>query len=192
MKFKSKDNKKEVVVVYDEDSESPRAWDNLSTMAIKSSRYNLSDNLDFTIPNDVTFEEFEEYLIEEQGAVITIPLWIYDHSGISLNTSKVCRWDSSPVGYAFVTKETLRKEYNVKNVTQKILEKARAVIKSEIETYNQYLMGQVYAVRVNEIKICDLGHEHKELIESISGFYDVDDIWDNISENKEDFSEVSE
>ena len=188
MKFKHKNQNKILVVDYDELAESPREWDNLSIMAIKSREFNLSDNLDFDIPQDLTFEEFEEYLIKEQKAVLTIPLWLYNHSGISLSTSSICRWDSSPIGYAFVTKEILRKEFNVKNITNNILEKAKKIIMGEIETYNKYLSGEVFSYSIYEIKKCELGHTHKEYIESCGGFFGLDEIWNY--EDKEEWEEI--
>jgi len=70
-----------------------------------------------------------EYLTEEDLAKcynaaikthIILPLYLYDHSGITMNTTGFsCGWDSGQVGYIVMSYEKIRKEYNWKNITKK-------------------------------------------------------------------------
>ena len=45
-------------------------------------------------------------LILKQENICGLPLWLYDHSGISMSTGRVDKFDSSLVGIIFVEKET--------------------------------------------------------------------------------------
>ena len=91
-----------------------------------------------------------ERAIDKEIAVI-LPLYLYDHSGITMRCAPFsCPWDSGQVGYIYVTKEQLRKEYNVKRVTKAIKEQAERVLRGEVEVYDDHLTGNVwgYSVKV--------------------------------------------
>lgn len=80
--------------------------------------------------------------------IVELPLYLYDHSGITMNTSGFsCRWDSGQVGFIYVTKEKIRKEYGWKRITQARKEKIYRYLKNEVKTYNHYLTGQVYGFK---------------------------------------------
>lgn len=151
-------------IFQDESPESPRSWDNLGTMICFHSRYNLGDK------HNYSREEGQELLKGKD--IISLPLYLYDHSGITMNTTGFsCGWDSGCVGFIYVTKETIRKEYGVKRITKEIIEKVTKVLKGEVETYDQYLTGDVYGYRVSKVEKCDKGHEHDEEVDSCWGFY---------------------
>lgn len=83
---------------------------------------------------------------------IVMPLYMYDHSGITISTSPFsCPWDSGQVGWVFVSKEKARVEYGVKRISQKLREKVVGVILAEVETYDQYLRGEVYGYELYDV-----------------------------------------
>ena len=87
-----------------------------------------------------------ESIIEKAlvGAVI-LPLYLYDHGGITINTSGFsCPWDSGQIGYIYMTRETIFKEYGGKRLTKKLRTRAESLLRSEVETYDQYIRGEVY------------------------------------------------
>ncbi len=43
------------------------------------------------------------------------------------------------------------------------------------EAFTAWASGEVYEVRIYEVKTCDMGHEHDELIDSCSGFYSIEE-----------------
>jgi len=102
-------------IYFDESPESPREWDNLGTMVCAHRRYSLGDeqaqNLD---DYDSWFGWFHGEVIEPNGGdsnVVWLPLFMLDHSGISIRTSSFNDpWDSGQVGYIYATKDKLRKE----------------------------------------------------------------------------------
>ena len=76
-----------IKIYADELAESPREWDNLGKMCCFHKRYNLGDK------HTMTVDEVQELVQRED--VIALPLYLYDHSGITMNTTGFsCPWDS--------------------------------------------------------------------------------------------------
>jgi hypothetical protein len=154
-----------IIKIYqDESPYSPREDDNLGTMICFHRRYSLGDKHNFSV------EEAQDMTKEKD--IISLPLYLYDHSGITINTTGFsCRWDSGCVGFIYVTKEQVRKEYDVKKITKDIIEKVKKVLEAEVKVYDQYLTGDVYGYQVFEVSKCELGHEHEEEVSSCWGYY---------------------
>jgi hypothetical protein len=172
-------------LIQDENTESPREWDNLGTMVSAHRKYNLGDensmsDLAELIVSHKNFRESyrEEYCLThlpdlEKLAVkmnvfaVILPLYLYDHSGITMSTSPFsCSWDSGKVGFIYVTKEQLRTEFSVKRITQKLIERTSKILEGEVETYDQFLTGDIYGFQITD--------DEDEVIESCWGFYGSD------------------
>ena len=165
-----------IEVIQDESPESPREWDNLGTMICFHPRYNLGDKHDYSRINYNSFEEERKDIKKKENACVMLPLYLYDHSGITMKTSPFgCGFDSGQVGWIVVSKEQVRKEYNVKRINKELIEKVTKVLEGEVETYDQYLTGDVYGYRISKVTECELGHEHKEEVDSCWGFYGEDE-----------------
>lgn len=157
-----------VKLIRDSDAESPRSWDNLGTMACAHKRYNLGDedgtrealqiiykHLSDKQLDEMGFDDGElpdiQAALEKTGQVIMLPLYLYDHSGITMSTSSFsCRWDSGQVGFIFVSKAKVRQEYGWKLLTKERIAKIEAILKGEVEVYDQYLTGDVWGFEVIE------------------------------------------
>lgn len=160
----------ELEILQEEYPESPREWDNLGTMICFHRRYNLGDKHNFSV------EEAEE-MMKGKDICVSLPLYLYDHGGITMNTGSFsCKWDSGQVGWIFVTKEQVRKEYNVKKISKDLIEKVTRVLEGEVETYDQFLTGDVYGYRVSKVEVCDKGCEHKEQVDSCWGYYGMESV----------------
>jgi hypothetical protein len=166
-------------ITQDDYPDSPREWDNLGTMACFHNRYSLGDsNIPFSSGEFDNWLEMENHIWKELDAAVVLPLFLYDHSGITISTSSFsCRWDSGQIGFIYVTKDTLKKEFNVKRITEQIKEKATKILEGEVETYDQYITGDVYSYEIVKINKCEHGHKHEETEGSCSGFYGDD--WKN-------------
>ena len=85
---------------------------------------------------------------------LILPLNLYDHSGLSMSVSSFigraqhAEWDSGQVGWIYATADSIRAEYG--HCSAESVEKAKALLKSEVETYNYYLSGQCYGFRLYE------------------------------------------
>ena len=189
---------------YDEHPESPREWDNVGTMRCAHGRYSLGDEKGRGDMKEDMIELLGEhcdiYLDDESEIVeekfneffIYLPLYLYDHSGITMSTGPFsCPWDSGQVGFIYVSRERAEKEYGVKNadfpIEREVMlhdlglrgpnrpvkktfatldELATYYLKGEVETYDQFLRGEVYGYVL-------LDYAGEEL-DSCWGFYGSD------------------
>ena len=100
-------------------------------------------------------------LLERCANIVYLPLYLYDHSGITMNTGGFsCRWDSGQVGYIYTDKNTILKTVgafkNEKGNYIKVNEKnwkeaAYKSMEDEVHTYDMYLTGEVYGLIVEEL-----------------------------------------
>lgn len=85
--------------------------------------------------------------ILEENDVIMLPLNLYDHSDLSMSVSGFsCRWDSGQVGWIYVTGADIEKEYGDRSPES--IEKAKNLLKGEVETYDEYLRGDVFGINI--------------------------------------------
>jgi hypothetical protein len=156
-------NNLELSIFMDEMAESPREWDNLGTMICFHRRYSLGDSHNFSAPDEVNLKEY----------AVVIPLYLYDHSGITMATRPFsCQWDSGQVGWIVVTAEEIRKNFGVKRITKKILEHTKEILISEVEVYDHYLTGNVHGFSLEKISQCECcDQDVRETIDSCFGFY---------------------
>lgn len=172
-------------IVQDDSPESPREWDNLGTMVCFHRSYDLGDKHDFNTPDD--FHEW--YQKNKKMIAVILPLYLYDHSGITMSYNCTYpyndRWDAGQVGYIYVTKENVRKEYSVKAISKKMLERVTKYLEGEVKTYDMYLRGDVYGFQIITKSKCDHGCEHEDTEKSYYGYYGNDlkenGILDNLS-----------
>ena len=158
-----------IKIYHDEHAVSPRDWDNLGTMICGHSRYQLGDKhefeggraflLDLLDLDDECPFDVDQLLIRAERIAVILPVYLYDHSGLAMNTTGFhCLWDSGQVGFIYVSLADIRKEYSVKRVSQKRRERVANYLKSEVQNYNDYISGIVYGYVVEmdgkEIESC--------------------------------------
>ncbi len=174
-------------IFQDTDGADCRSWDNLTKMVCFHKRYSLGDKHDYKHDNYDSWDEMKEAISKAEDVAIIKPLFMYDHSGITIKTSPYGdRWDSGQIGWVFITKKTLRENFNAKKITKKLLEKADAILEGDVETYRQEVEGDVYRFEEYKIETCNLNCEHEELTDSCGSFYGRDwatnGITDHVSE----------
>jgi len=130
----------------DENCESPREWDNLGKMICFHPNYNLGDKHSFASP-----EDFKESLT---GNEVILPLYLYDHSGITMNTTGFsCNWDSGKVGWIYADLEQLQKMgHTWKKFTAKRKEQVVEWLKSDVKIYDDYLTGATYGYMIEDLE----------------------------------------
>jgi len=157
--------KYKIEVIQDDNASDPRGDDNLGTMVCFHSRYNLGDKHDYNHKDYNSWEEMADAIIKNEKVGVILPLYLYDHSGITISTGRFsCPWDSGQIGFIFISKEKIRKEYSWKNLTKKRLAKIEKYLKGEVETYDQFLTGDVYGFRITDT-------DTEEEVDSCWGFY---------------------
>lgn len=132
-------------------------YDHLGTMYCFHKRYQLGDK------HTLSIDEVKE--MAESTDYISLPLYLYDHSGITMQTKPFsCPFDSGQVGIIIISKEKIRSEYG--NLSANTENKARQCLQHEVLEYDQYLTGNVFYYVVKDC----LGIE----ISSCSGLYGYD------------------
>ena len=82
---------------------------------------------------------------------VILPLYLYDHSGITMNTTGFhCPWDSGQVGVVHADLESTRKEYGRKRVTRALRERVAEQLRREVAVYDDYLTGNCYGYVVEK------------------------------------------
>lgn len=147
---------------FDHDPLNPREWDNLGIMLCGHPSYELGDEQVDT-SRFSSWSEINEWLHQERGALVSLPLRLYDHSGLSMSTNMDYpyndRWDSMTVGFIYTTKE--RCDYI--GVTNQSPEHLKKLLRDEVDIYNDYLTGQVFGFVIKDA--------WDEVRESIWGYY---------------------
>jgi hypothetical protein len=160
----------------DSSTSDPRGWDNLGHMICWHPHYKLGDE-QFSGPEDVggsrTMQDVSRWLFRERKATVMLPLYLLDHSGITMSAGapiyrhspkdKAVRaagrfmgddagWDTSMVGFIYATKEA---EAETPDVVK--------YLRGEVETYDDFLTGNVYGYVVED--------RDGEVLDSCWGFF---------------------
>lgn len=171
MEFKTLKNQEGLTlkIVYHENPESPRSWDNLGKMICFHSRYGLGDEHGYDKDDYNSFEELEKAIKKDYE--IVLPLYLYDHSGITISTKPFsCGWDSGMVGFIVIDKKKILSEFGGKILTKKLKDKVIKILESEVKEYDQYLTGEVFGFEIED--------SNGNRVDSCFGFFG-----DNFKEN---------
>jgi hypothetical protein len=137
---------------HDSDPQDPRVdYDHVGIMYCEHSKYTLGDMLaehPFSI-----------------DSVCVLPLYLYDHSGLTMNTTGFsCPWDSGQVGAIYILREEADEWMRPDGTYD--MEAMVSILKSEVKEYDQYLTGDVWGYTIET----DDGDD----VESCWGFYGRD------------------
>jgi hypothetical protein len=137
-------------------------------------RQNFIDDIYENLSNDELLE-----LIGEKAVIL--PLYLYDHGGITMSTGSFGdRWDSGQVGWIYVTKDRLAKE----GLSHRTTEEIEQYLKGEVEIYDQYLRGNVYGYSLEIAHKCECcNHVEYEEIDSCWGYYGDEGIEDGLKDS---------
>ena len=156
----------------------PRDWDNLGVMACWHRRYDLGDEQPQCSP--------DEYMEDLPKGTVILPLYLYDHSGITMSTSAFsCPWDSGQVGIIYATPDRIR-ECFIDRVSD---DRVRESLVHEVETYDMHLTGEVYGYSVEKPVGCEAcGNVEYEQVDACGGFFGDD----GIAEIKAEYPPIKE
>lgn len=159
-------------IYQDQNAESPRDWSNLGTFYTAHRRYQPEENFDkhfnFNEVCDRRPGNLRKSFLEKY---IALNIYLYDHSGQTISSGPFsCRWDSGWFGIVAVSIEKVKKEYGWKILTKSRRKKIEKYLQGEIDTYDQYLRGEVYGFQVTP------EDDDTEIIDSCWGFFGDDGI----------------
>jgi hypothetical protein len=147
----------EVTIGYDDYPIDPRNnYDYLGSMICFHSRYTLGDKHNFS-----SVDELFEEISDRNAYPLVMPLFLYDHSGITISVGDFNHidpggWDSGMVGVAYMTADTIKETWGT--VSEETLELAKTALVFEVDEYDSYLTGQVYYYSAEAGDISDSCH----------------------------------
>jgi len=152
----------------DDWGEDPRKeYDHAGHMVCWHRRYELGDEQ----PGGDPVEYYETVIRPEvQKGGVALPLYLYDHSGITMATSPFsCSWDSGQVGYIYMEADTVQLQFSGNE------EAALKALKSEVEEYDMHLVGDVWQYTIDVVSRCQCcNQEVGEDFDALSGLYGLE------------------
>lgn len=146
-----------VEIFPDDSPESPRDWDNCAVFVCFHRRYDLGDSEHGYRHEDYSgWADLRAAIERDHRPAAILPLGLIDHSGISIYVGADAHWcdpggwDSGQIGFAFIPRDVALRENpgSRKRITKKTREWAERCIRQEVETYDDFLTGQVYGYAV--------------------------------------------
>lgn len=132
---------------------------------LKSAWFDGWDAMEAHLRRPLDIDDPSGYLGSGEGAIAVLPLYLYDHSGITMNTEGFsCPWNSGQVGFIYATKESIAKIFGEETPT---LERIEECLKHEVKAYDQYLTGDIWSYAIED--------EAGEILDSCCGFYGHDE-----------------
>ena len=181
-------------IIVDDSCESPREWDNLTVIVTIENNHNTIG--DFQVNNS---EELRQ-MLEDKKAKYAMPLYMYEHSGISLKCfeDKVGypyndQWDAGCIGMVFTTEELLKDTGLTHMTKNEVMDQ----MKAEVDVYSNWCNGECYGFRLSKVSDCDKCNQTVEQeIDSCYGFYGYDHetsgLYDAILENSKVYKSYSD
>lgn len=128
-------------------------------------RYDLGDKHNFDSPSDFIVAQCEKYCpdmiaedrsftemvdaLQDVPGFIILPLYLYDHSGLSISTRSFNDpWDSGQVGWIYATPDDIRERHG--DLLNCSVGSARILLMEEVREYDLYLNGYAYCFELYE------------------------------------------
>jgi hypothetical protein len=148
--------------------ENPREWDNFSTMVCFHRKYRLGDKHTYNHNDYNGWDEMEKDIIKNENVGVILPLYLYDHSGITISTTPFhCNFDSGQIGFIYVSRKTIFGNIRgYKILTKKLKGIVTERLLNELKCYDQYLQNEVYSFEIVK---------DDERVEYCGGYYDLDE-----------------
>ncbi len=142
-------------------------------------------------PDPLPYERINALITKAIGDhYIMLPLALLDHSGLHMYVGSRPHWtdfgvwDSGQVGWIYVTKKQVRKEYGWKVITKKRIEKIKSYLEAEVKMYDRFLTGQIYGFVITEHGICK--HCGANIVA------DIDSCWGNFMDSGDLLKDVKD
>lgn len=147
----------------DGQADNPIADDEAIQVAMWHPNYDWGTGQSFAEPQD-----FEDFCADNE--VTRLPLYLYEHSGLTVSTSDFgCRWDSGQVGWVYLTADAI-KEHGIPNPEDQL--------RGAVKQLDDWLTGNVWGYRI--FRKCRCCGNLAEEIDACWGFLgdpEGDDSW---------------
>lgn len=130
---------------------SSRCWQLYSFNAWSAGRrqYGVVDEaecLDFLEDSILECLPMEDLIALCRNDLVVLPIFLYDHSGLTMNTSGFsCQWDSGQVGYIWTTyKKAMEAMRHPEGTKKELRERIIEDLQDEVSMYDKYLQNDCY------------------------------------------------
>ena len=162
----------------DADPESPRDWSNAWKWYSNHKKICFDRNWNtkkYLSIDDIFDGETEageticDAIMRQNPDVLSMrPIYLYEHSGYAVSLSSLAdKWDSGIGAYAVLTKKDALQFWGTGHSDEELVKLADNELKHEVETFSQYLDGEVYGYVVEDAS----GNE----TDSCWGYYGIED-----------------
>lgn len=167
----------QVEIHTDEDPSSPRDWTHGCELVLSMRNYDLPNEAQIDFADFESWTGIVEWLRDRKDALYVENVWGYSHSGISFKAGPRTypyddQWDSGLAGVAYVTLANWQETQGPDRKwtgSEEDQATASALIKGDVETYSQYVNGDVYGYVITD-------PVDGELQDSCWGFYGYEDV----------------
>jgi len=144
-------------------------------------RYDIGDKHEYKSENFNSrwngWDELKSALRTHNPGCLISPLFLMDHSGLSISTIPFgCKWDSGQIGFIFITQNIIIEHFNGDD------KKAESCLLAEVSQYDQYLRGDIYGFILRNKPCKECGGPGKNL-DSCWGFYGSYPLENGMSDN---------
>lgn len=145
--------KKKLIIYRDTEPPDPREeYDHFGTMYCWHRRVLLGDKHDIKEPSGLNPHDYPACL----------PLYLYEHSGMTMQTRPFhCPFDSAQVGWIVAKAEDIKKQFG--SLSMEAIKQAETALESEVREYDCYLTGQVYGFVLED--------EEGNQVDAVGSFY---------------------
>ena len=155
-----------IKILQDNEPVNPREWDNIGTIICFHKKHSLGDPHDYNFNDFNSWEELKNQINKDQNVAVILPIYMYDHSGITIKTTPFnCPWDSGQIGFIFISKEKALNEFGGCKITNILRKRLIQLLIGEVDTYDQYLAGDVYGYQITL---------NDEVLDSCWGYYGIE------------------
>ena len=123
-------------------------YDHEERMVCFHRRYRLGNNHNYRQDDYSSWAELKRAILRDNKGAVILPLYLYDHSGITMKTTPFGDpWDSGQVGFIYITKEGMKKYYG-ESMPRYWRKRANEILVGAVKTYDDYLTRNVYGFKV--------------------------------------------
>lgn len=154
----------------DDDPQNPRDDDNLGTMVLLHRRHSLGDKHNYREADYSGWAELRNQLVKD-GAVVVLPVYGYDHGGLSIST-KIEQgwwhyaWDGGRLGFIVAFRQDIKKVQGWTKITNARKMEIIRQLMGEVEAYNTFLSGGYVGYTIED--------SDEETVGGCWGFDDID------------------
>lgn len=143
---------KKIEICIDQDPPDPLDYDGNAVFVMFHKRYRFgSKDHDYSSSDFSSWDELENRILKDHKGAIILPIYMLDHSGITISTVDFNdHWDSGRVGVIYASPAMIKEWYGIKKITKAVREKAVKDLEAQVKNYDAYLRNEAYGYVIQD------------------------------------------